>query len=879
MRSVALALLYLVVFLQAQNPPDTVYAYRITTQPTIDGILNDAAWDQSKSISGMIQRNPDEGRPATQKSLIWVAYDDAYLYVAARLFDTHPDSIIARPGRRDADTQSDRFGIFLDTYRDLRSGYFFELNAAGVYCDGVINNDTYFDDDWDAVWEGKARVDDKGWSVEMRIPLSQMRFPNKEIQHWGVNFGREIKRRKEETYYVSWPRNENNFVSRFAPLEGITHIRPAKNLELLPYVRVKNRRAPAAPGDPFNSGSEYKAAAGLDIKYGVTSNLTLNATVNPDFGQVEVDPAVVNLSDFETFYSEKRPFFIEGASNYSFGNGGATSNWNFNWSNPNFFYSRRIGRRPQGSAQYLEPFSDTRDGSRIIGAAKITGKVGNNINVGALSALTAREYSRLSADGASVYSKEVEPLTTYNVLRLIQERNEGRNGIGMIATGIHRFFRDPALKKEMNANALSLGTDGWHFIDNEKVWVLSGWLGYSRIKGSPEQILRVQTGSTHRFQRPDFNYISVDSQRTILSGFAGRLALSKEKGNWLFNSAFGFIQPEFDVNDMGFLFRTNVINAHVAGGYRWTNPSSWYRNLSVLTSVFGNMDFDGNINNKGLWSMLNWQGLNYLNAGSGLFYSLGGVNTDMTRGGPVIRTPASFSQFWYFNTDRTRNISMSAGGNYFTSVEGSYGFGANLGITYHPWDNLKFSISPSYNVNVQDAQWVGAFEDHTATETYATRYVFGALHQKTFSTEFRLDWTFSPELSLQIYARPFVSSAQYTDFKYLTRPDSYDFTSFSEGGSIRSEENRYYADADGPDGPAQEISFANPDFSFTDLRGNAVLRWEYSAGSRLYFVWTQSRSFFQNRSTFQPGSQWKDLLLNEPTDNIFLIKISYWLGY
>ncbi|RMH63235.1 MAG: hypothetical protein D6677_07630 [Calditrichaeota bacterium] len=881
MRLITVLLLFLATtsLLNAGDSTRTIYAFRIDQPPVIDGRLDETIWDESKSISGMIQRVPDEGRPASQKSRFWIAYDDANLYVAARLYDTHPDSVIARLGRRDAGVQADRFGIFIDTYRDRRSAYFFGLNAAGVYYDGVITNDSRFDDDWDAVWTGKTRIDKKGWNAELQIPLNQMRFPRETVQHWHVNLGREIMRRREETYYVFWPQNENSFVSRFVPLEGISHIKPSQNVEILPYVRIRNQHSPHVAQDPFHTGSEYDVAIGADIKYGLTSTLTLNATVNPDFGQVEVDPAVVNLSDFETFYDEKRPFFIEGASNYSFGRGGANNNWSFNWGSPNFFYTRRIGRRPQGSAPYSAPYSDVPEGTRILGAAKVTGKIGSHINVGALSALTARESAKLSDDGANQYTREVEPMTSYNVLRLQQEHRNGRDGLGVMVTALNRFFDDPALKSEMNSNALAVGLDGWHFLDKERVWALSGWLGYSRIKASPEHMLSVQTSAVHRFQRPDFNYISVDSQRTSLSGFAGRINFSKEKGNWLFSSALGFIQPEFDVNDMGFQFGSNVINAHIAGGYQFTTPTSWYRSMSALGAVLTNMDFDGHVTSRALWSMINWQSLSYLNAGMGMFATPGvTINTNRTRGGPITTNLPSISVFSFFSTDRSKNLSMRLNGNYSASVSGSHSHGVSGGITYRPMDNVMLNLSPSYNFNFQDAQWVGVFDDAEASATYGRRYVFAELNQKTFATAIRVDWTFTPELSLQLYAQPFISSGRYQRFKYLQKSGGYDFELFTRHGTLSKQDGTYHADPDGPAGAASELTFGDPDFTFADVRGNAVLRWEYAPGSLLYFVWTQSRAFFTNNSDFTPGRQLSDLITNEPADNIFLIKVSYWLG-
>ena len=873
-----LFLFVLVSVLSAQDSTKTVTAFYLESPPQIDGYLNETFWDQSKSISGLIQRNPDEGQPATQKTHIWVAYDEANIYVAARMEDTRADSIIARLGRRDSRAKADRFGVYFDPYHDKRSGYYFGLNAAGVYYDGAINNDSWFDEDWDAVWEGKVQIDDRGWSAEFKIPLTQMRFPDREEQVWGINFSRDITRNLEEDYFIFWPKDESAFVSRFATLRGLKNLKLGSRLEILPYARLKNERIAPQKGDPFNDGSRYRPGFGLDLKYGLTSNLTLNASFNPDFGQVEVDPAVVNLSDFETFYSEKRPFFIEGSSNYRFGSGGATNNWNFNWSNPNFFYSRRIGRQPQGSARYSAQYADVPEGSRILGAAKITGKVMDNLNVGFLSAVTAREEARLGNSDGSRFSREVEPLTSYNILRLQKEFNEGRQGIGFIGTHLGRNFKETYLKDEMNASSLAAGIDGWTFLDKEKVWVVSGWTGYSRLQASARQMTRIQTNSVHRFQRPDFKYASLDTTATALSGLAGRISLSKERGNWMFNSAFGFIQPGFDVNDLGFQFRANVINMHMSGGYRWTQPTSYFRTLSILGSVFGSTDFDGNFTGGGIWSNINWQALNYFNIGIGLIYSPQSKTIDRTRGGPITIARESLGSFGYFSSDRSKTFSFNGGYNFFTNSAGSKNYGLNAGLSWRPADNIYLSVRPRYSWNLPDVQWVGAFGDKEARATFGNRYIFAQMSQKTLSAGIRLNWTFTPELSLQLYAQPLTSSGHYKNFKYLNRPNSYDFRKFKDDGTLVKEGSFYTADPDGPGGPAEPVTFYDPDFSFTSIRGNAVLRWEYTPGSRFYLVWTQNMSDFSQNSTFDPGQSFSTLIADRPADNIFLVKVTYWLG-
>jgi hypothetical protein len=550
---------------------DTITVQRIGQAIQIDGVLSEPAWNMLSPVSKFTQREPLEGTTPSQSTLVYIGYDDNALYIGARLFDSAPDSIIARLDRRDEGFDSDMFGIFLDPYLDRRSGYYFGMNAAGTVFDGVLMNDDWDDDSWDGVWTGAVSIDENGWCAEFRIPFSQLRFHQSKEYEWGINFRRDIKRHDETAYLVYTPRGGSGFVSRFPVLRGVENINSSRNVEVLPYFRTKAEYLDVESGDPFNDGSRYRPGLGADIKLGIGNNLTLDATINPDFGQVEVDPAVVNLSDVETFFHEKRPFFIEGSSIFNFGYGGSHSNWGFNWGNPDFFYSRRIGRAPQGSTPDYD-FADFPEGSRILSAAKLTGKVGDNWNIGTIHALTNREYADLNVSGES-FEHEVEPLTYYGV----------------------------SLQDDLNGQAFTGGVDGWTFLDQDKVWVVNGWFGMSHVRGNKQRITDLQRSSRHYFQRPDASHVVVDSSATHLTGFAGRIAVNKQKGNIIFNSALGFIEPGFDVNDLGFMWRTDLINGHIGSGYQWTKPTSISQYAQVIGAVFASFDFDYNKIWSGVW--------------------------------------------------------------------------------------------------------------------------------------------------------------------------------------------------------------------------------------------------------------------------------------
>ncbi|GBD86247.1 hypothetical protein BMS3Abin03_00160 [bacterium BMS3Abin03] len=858
--------------LRIKNDDLKINAHRITEPVKIDGKLDESLWDGIEGISSFIQLTPDEGAAPTQKTEVKVAYDDDAIYIAARMYDTSPDSIISRLSRRDVWLNSDEFAVGFDPYHDKRSGYFFGVNSAGTLIDGVLFNDTGFDDSWDGVWEGSANIDSIGWTVEMRIPFSQMKFYASGPNIWGINFRRNIARNNEEDFLVFIPKTESSFVSHFAELVGMSDISPPLQIELLPYITGKAEYIKPDDGNPFNDGSNYLPGAGLDLKMGIGSGLTLNGTINPDFGQVEIDPAVINLTDIETFFPEKRPFFIEGSSIFNFGKGGATNYWGFNWSNPQFFYSRRIGREPQGSVPSSD-YVDYPEGTHILGAAKLTGKIGGSWNFGTVQSLTKREFARIQNNGVQS-NAEVEPLAYYGVIRTEKEFDEGSQGLGILSTLALRDFKDQRLKDQFNASSLSVGLDGWTFLDSSRTWVLAGWTGMSRLTGNNQRLIDLQKSSRHYFQRPDASQVAVDSNATSLTGFAGRFVLNKQKGNFFVNSAFGFITPSFDVNDLGFFYRSDVINMHVGARYNWTIPTSFYRQLILMLATFRSYDFGGNITSEGLFHYGGYEFLNYYNLNWNLGFSPETMNSTRTRGGPLTLNPSQLYGSIFLRTDNRNDWILNFYTNMFQngfSEFWSFGFG----IEIRPAPNISISFDPGLENNHDYSQYIGAYDDPLATETFGKRYVFGELNQKTYSASIRLNWTFSPTLSLQLYVQPLISTGKYVKYKELKTPGTYDFINYGEDGSTFDDEN-YIADPDG-DGPAPEISIGNNDFNFISLRGNAVLRWEYLPGSVIFFVWTQSRADVEGSGDIGFGKSINNLVDLTP-DNIFMVKFTYWFS-
>lgn len=851
----------------------TVRAVRTNGPITIDGLLEEDVW-KGEGCSGFTQNEPNDGEEPTEKTVVWVAYDEEALYVAARLYDSEPEAITSRLGRRDDFVESDWFIFAVDPYYDRRTGFQFAVNPAGSIVDWSLYNDEWKDTTWDGVWDWKTEIDEQGWTAEIRIPFNQLRFTRKEEYVWGVNFRRLINRKNERVSFVWVSKEDSGYVSRFAKLVGIHEIHPGRHIEFFPYSVGHAQFSPQEPGNPFQTGQRYLGNAGFDIKVGLKSNLTLDLTINPDFGQVEVDPAVINLSAFETYYSEKRPFFIEGSSMFNnFGEGGATSQASINWSMPSFFYSRRIGRTPQGDVS-SSGYVNFPDRSTILGAFKLTGKVGNDWNIGVISALAAREYAEIDSEGER-FKEEVEPFSYYGVLRVQKEFSEGRHGLGFMGTSVLRNLREGDLEDILNKNAFSLAMDGWTFLDKEKTWVLSGWFGGTRVEGSPSAILELQQSSLHYFQRPDATHVKLDEEAISIDGWGGRFTLNKQKGRFLFNTAFGVLSPGFDPNDIGFQHgSSDRINAHLLLGYSWPHPGKVFREFLIFGGPFRNYDFGGNKNWDGVVLILNGQFLNYWAFETLFAYNPQTISNSLTRGGPLAIIPRGFQINFSIFSDSRKPIVLSAFTSLYSRPAEGYSWNGSLSLRWKPRSNISLSFGPEYYVRRSDLQWITRVEDSVMEETFGTRYVFGRIYQRILSSEVRLNWTFTPKLSLQLYLQPLLAVGEYDEFKELAHPRSYEYNFYGEGESTITYGDRIYTvDPDGP-GPASSFSFDDPDFNVKSLRGTMVLRWEYFPGSILYFVWTQNRADDSHTGDFNLRRDLGDLL-TAPGDNIFLIKISY----
>jgi hypothetical protein len=827
----------------AANWPEhpVLHAARATQSPVVDGDLSDPAWQKAPEFTDFTQHDPDDGKPGTMPTSVRIVYDDHAIYFGVKMTDPQtPTGLLAR---RDSFVQSDFLSINLDPRHDHLSGNAFTLQPAGVQVDTILYNDIGEDPSWDGVWDSAVKIVPDGWVAEVRIPYSQLRFPDKPVHVWGVNITRRTVRTNEVVRIVNTKKGDTGFVSHFADIDGLEGIHRGKPLELVPYsVARSDLLTRGAANNPLLQRSDYKADGGLDVKYALTSDLTLTGTINPDFGQVEVDPAVVNLSQFETFYPEKRPFFTEGLNIFNFGDTPAPSHFNFIFP-PSLFYTRRIGRAPQGSP--AADFADIPSETTILGAAKVTGKIGG-LSIGVLDALTAAEHARF-VNGTTFGRQQVEPMTNYFISRGTKEIGDASR-VGFMLTSVNR--RVPDELSYLRDSAVSGGVDGYTSFD-KKSWILEGSLVGSEIKGSAQSIAIAQTSSSRYYQRPDSENEHFDPTRTSLEGWGGRAMISKATGLWRPIVQVQAFSPGFETNDTGFMQRTDVISSIAIMQYVNQNPSKNFREKNLWMGTWQNRNFDGNTLERGVFADSFGTFSNYWEARANLFLTSGAFTDRLTRGGPLARTPASWSSDQSFGSDNRKPVSFNVNTHADGSDDSSYSRSAGISLNVRPRPNLQLSVGPTYSWSHDHTAYVATINDAAATRTFGRRYVFGDLEQRSFDLSTRADWTVNARLSFQLYLQPFVASGDYHDYHSLVAARTRDFEPYTR-------------------------PLGNPDFNFRSVRGSAVVRWEFRPGSAMYVVWNENRADVAPIGDF---SFRRDLraIPTAPSHDVFLVKVSYWL--
>ena len=842
--------------------PKTYTTFEIDpdTAPLIDGKLDDSVWKSTEWGADFIEVNPDENTAPSVQTKFKILYDQKYLYIALKALDPEPETITNRLSRRDGFV-GDRINVLIDSYHDLRTAFLFTVTAAGVRGDEFItDNGDNVDASWNPIWATKALINNEGWTAEMKIPLSQLRFSNDPNQTWGLNVSRMYFKNNEFSAWNRIPLGSAGWVSEAGELKGLNNIKPQKQIEIQPFVVTKLDSYEAEAGNPYADGNDFNLNAGLDAKIGITNDLTLDVTINPDFGQVEADPAAINLDGFEIFNRDQRPFFVENKNIFDY---------RFADNRNNLFFSRRIGRSPQVDPETVdEAFIDQPKNTTILGAAKFSGKTKNGWSIGVLESITSKEFTEIRSNGSTSKSL-AEPFTNYFVGRVQKDFNEKNTFLGGMFTATNRSLTPEV--SDLRKSAYSGGIDLKHQWKN-RTYFMEANIVMSHVQGSKEAIKLTQENLTHLFNRVDASHLEVDPNRTSLTGTGGRFGIGKAGGqHWNYNAGFKWVSPELELNDIGFLRSADEMTQYTNLRYRTIKPTAVFRDFNMRFNQFSSFDFEGNYNRiqyelKGSASFINNWGIDY-----GVAHKPRIFSNNLLRGGPRWRFSPENFQFLFVGSDRRKKLFGVIGVIHSQAKEDNFSLlKLESQLNYQPTNALNISLSPEYSISKNQTQYVTQ-KDYRGVN----RYVLGTIDNHTLIASLRLDYTVNPNLSIQYYGQPFISRGRYSDFKYVTNPvaerlrdrfQTYDSNQISVSGTdFLVDENR--------DGIVN-YSFSNPDFSYVQFNSNLVLRWEYIPGSELFLVWSQGITSSVSSSNglfkgFETG------ILDERPQNIFLLKATY----
>lgn len=845
--------------------------------PKIDAIFNEAVWNTVEWTSDFIQNTPDNGAAPAEQTKFKILYDDKNIYFAVTSFDAEPDKIEKRLSRRDG-FEGDYIEVHLDSNHDKRTAFSFTITAAGVKGDEFISlNGDDFDDSWNPIWYVKSRITEEGWNAEFRIPLSQLRFGNDPDQVWGLEMMRRYFRTEERSLWQPILANSPGWVSEYGELSGLKGLKPQKQLEIQPYGLAQLDTYPEEAGNPFRDGTDTKFAAGLDAKIGITNDLTVDLTVNPDFGQVEADPGAIALDGFEIFFQEQRPFFVENKNIFDYQVGGGQDN---------LFFSRRIGRSPQGysTADFGKgEYEDIPNNTTILGAAKFSGKTKDGWSIGVLESVTAKEYAQIkltedqdlldeleaSSNLGEKREEIVEPLTNYLVGRLQKDFNDNNTYIGGIFTSVNRKLEGNL--DFLRESAYTGGVDFKHNWSDRKYYVKGDFV-MSKVNGSEEAILRTQTSLTHLFQRVDAGHVEVDPTRTSLTGTGGMFEIGKQGGgNWTYELGGAWRSPELELNDIGFLRQADDIRQYAEVTREFNIPTTWYRRAEIGFEQFSTYDFEGNFNR----IQFELQGeINYKNnywTDAGVAYKPRIYSNTVLRGGPRWRWNDEHFFFLFSGTDKTKKLNGTIGYVHSQASQNNFSFSKYVvRLNYQPLNALSLSLSTEYKVNPNKTQYVTQ-QDFVGT----TRYIMSGIDQEILSATLRINYTFNPNLTLQYYGEPFIARGRYTDFNYVNDPIAEDLNNrvtWYNDNQINFEDGVYSVD-ENQDGTT-DYSFGDPNFAFVQYRSNLVLRWEYIPGSEIFFVWSQGITGFGDALN-DFNTIIDNQLFSQQPENTFLIKATY----
>jgi hypothetical protein len=833
----------------------------VTEKPVIDGKLDDACWKHGTWAGDYTQFIPNEGARPTFPTELNIQYDDKNLYIAFRAHDGEPGKIHKLAGVRD-EIVGDMVGVTLDSYRDYRTGFEFTITAWGQKVDLVLFNPMNWDFNWNAVWKGKVGMEDSAWVAELEVPLSQLRYSGQKEQVWGMHTWRWISRLQEESNWEKQSKTGPGMLYNFGELRGISGLKKSRRLEIMPFALGDLKTMKEEAGNPFTkNGKLWGGNLGLDAKIGVSSNFTIDLTVNPDFGQVESDPSVMNLTAFETFYEEKRPFFLEGLTIFD-----------YKFNDQTLFYSRRIGHAPSLN---IEPDDDlfvhSPDKTTILSAAKFSGTTSKGLSVGFIQSVTANEFAKLSDASGNRSNRIIEPLTSYSVARIQKGYNAGNTVIGGMLTSVNRVIEDHSLEF-LTKNAFAGGIDLLHHW-NDKEFFIEGKLLGSHVTGENKAITILQESSARYFQRPGADYLGYDTTRTSLSGFGGNLKIGKgSKGFWRYSTGATWLSPGLEFNDLGYMQSADVIQNENEVSYFVNQPVSIFRTYNLTLEQFNNWSFNGTFLGSGghlsFYSEYKNQWSSQVNF---IFYS-GAIDTRVLRGGPDMLMPGGIMTFGSLNTDPAKKIAVTLDGRFEKTGNNCLtSWGAEPGLILRPFSVLRLRLSGNYTENKNKLQYISKVNYKSANQ-----YILGSIDQKTLGLTFRVDLNLSPEFSIQYYGSPFISRGTYSNFKRITQPEAKTFNErfmFPQG--IKIPDNKIAFDENHD--MISDYTLENPDFNFYQFRSNMVAKWEYRLGSFIYLVWSSERTGSNSDSHTSFGDSY-GLLGDLFPNNIFLIKLNYWFS-
>lgn len=839
--------------------PEYTTSRLVTEKPVIDGKLDDECWKKGTWAGDYHQFIPNEGAKPTYPTEMNIQYDDKNLYIAFRAYDGEPDKIVRMAGVRD-ETVGDMVGLTFDSYRDYRTGFEFTITAWGQKVDLVLFNPMNWDFNWNAVWKGKTGLEDSAWVAELEVPLSQLRYSNAEEQVWGLHTWRWISRISEESNWERQSKIGPGMLYNFGEFKGISGLKKSRRLEIMPFVLGDMKTMKEVPGNPFTkNGKAWGGNMGLDAKIGVSSNFTIDLTVNPDFGQVESDPSVMNLSAFETFYEEKRPFFLEGLTIFD-----------YKFDDQSLFYSRRIGHAPSLSIDADDTtFVKSPDKTAILSAVKFSGTTSKGLSVGLIQSLTANQLAHLSDPAGNRSTRQVEPLTNYMVARVQKGYNAGNTVVGGMLTSANRFINDPSLEF-LSRDAFTGGLDLLHHWKDKEFYVDARMIG-SYVNGTTEAIRALQESSARYYQRPGVHYLDYDTTQTNLSGFGGKVKVGKgSKGFWRYSTGATWLSPGLELNDLGYLRSADEINQENVVSYLINQPVSVFHTYSISLEQFNTWNFNGTYLGSGGHLSFSSEFKNNWSFNTNLILHSEQVDTRILRGGPDMIVPNSIGTFGKVKTDQSKKVIAEFSYHYESrGNKSASSYQLSPGISVRPVQVLKLGITADYSDNRDNLQYVAARDYYTEK-----KYILGRIEQKTLGLTFRVDLNLSPEFSVQYYGSPFVSRGSYSDFKVITTPDAKSINDRFNFLFSQKTGNNYILQ-DFTDITSPLYSIVNPDFNFHEFRSNLVAKWEYRLGSFIYFVWSSERSGRTSSSQASFSDSYKELQ-NVFPNNIFLIKLNYW---